>query len=104
MWCSTDFNKTQYQGFFNTTANDIIILQLDSPLRITEKVQPACLPPDEMVIPKDAPCTPGINCNGIKEEYHGLSCYYTGWNLINPANDLGLDHYSKVDKTDNILR
>ena len=63
---------------------------MDFPLRITEKVQPACLPPDEMVISRDAPCTPGISCNGITQEYQGLKCYYTGWNLRN--------------KTDNILR
>ena len=89
MWCSTDFNDTEYKGYFNTTANDIIILQLDYPLKITEKVQPACLPPDELIAP------PGYyyhcpGCNGIDPAYTHYDCYYTGWNLIN--------------KTDNILR
>ena len=64
-------------------------MQLDSPLRITEKVQTACLPPDDM-IKTDGDC-PGCNGLGIFDG-HGqfLSCYYTGWKVIN--------------KTDNILR
>ena len=83
MWCSTDFNDTEYKGYFNTTANDIIILQLDSPLRITEKVQPACLPPDDLI--SDSPSCPGY-CNGITNQH--LSCYYTGWNLINKRDNI----------------
>ena len=60
-------------------------MQLDSPLRITEKVQPACLPPDEMIAPAGYCCD-----DGIAPAYKFLSCYYTGWKLLN--------------RTDNILR
>ena len=58
-----------YDGFFETTRNDIIILKLDDPLEFSKDVQKICLPTHD---------GESLSMNKSKDP---KELYYSGWNF-----------------------